>query len=44
MKDRFTRNFKIEAFSPTNLKFSAAPIHDPQASDFIPYLQFERLQ
>ncbi len=39
-----TRNFNIEEFSPTRLKFSAAPIHDPKGGDFTPHLEFERIQ
>ena len=39
-----TRTFKVEEFSSTTLKFSAAPIHDPQGGDFTPHLEFERLQ
>ncbi len=39
-----TRNLKIEELTPTTLKFSVAPIHDPKGGDFTPHLEFERLQ
>ena len=39
-----TRDFKIEEFSPTTLKFAAAAIHDPKGGDFTPHLEFERVQ
>jgi hypothetical protein len=39
-----TRNFKIEEFSPTTLKLSVAPIHDPKGGDFTPHLEFARIQ
>jgi hypothetical protein len=39
-----TRNLKIEELTPTTLKFSVAPIHDPKGGDFTPHLEFERLR
>ena len=39
-----TRNLKIEELTPTTLKFSVAPIHDPKGGDFTPHLEFQRLQ
>lgn len=38
-----TRNLKVEEFTPTTLKFSVAPIHDPKGGDFTPHLEFERI-
>jgi hypothetical protein len=39
-----TRNLKIEELTPTTLKFSVAPIHDPKGGDYTPHLEFIRLR
>ena len=39
-----TRNLKIEELTPTTLKFSVAPIHDPKGGDYTPHLEFVRLR
>ena len=39
-----TRNLKIEELTPTTLKFSVAPIHDPEGGDYTPHLEFERIR
>ncbi|WP_194459811.1 lipocalin-like domain-containing protein [Bradyrhizobium sp. CCBAU 53421] len=39
-----TRTLKVEELTPTTLKFSVAPIHDPKGGDFTPHLEFARIQ
>jgi hypothetical protein len=39
-----TSNLKIEELTPTTLKFSVAPIHDPEGGDYTPHLEFVRLR